>query len=30
MDMEVKAVTWHGLKAERVGEGWLAEVIVDV
>lgn len=27
---EVKAITYHGLRVERVGEGWLAEVIVDI
>jgi SHS2 domain-containing protein len=30
LDVEIKAVTWHGLKVERVDEGWLAEVIVDI
>ena len=30
LDMEVKAVTYHGLKVEPEGEGWLAEVIVDL
>jgi SHS2 domain-containing protein len=30
MDLEIKAVTWHGLKLEREGDGWLAEVIVDI
>ena len=30
LDMEVKAITWHGLKVVREGEGWLAEVIVDI
>jgi SHS2 domain-containing protein len=29
-DVEVKAVTWHGLKVERTDGGWLAEVIVDI
>ena len=29
-DVEVKAVTWHGLKVEYSAEGWLAEVIVDI
>lgn len=28
--MEVKAITYHGLKLVKVGEGWLAEVIVDI
>jgi SHS2 domain-containing protein len=27
---EVKAITWHALKVEQTGDGWLAEVIVDV
>jgi SHS2 domain-containing protein len=26
----VKAVTWHQLKIERHGEGWLAEVYLDI
>jgi SHS2 domain-containing protein len=30
LDMEVKAITWHGLKVERRDDGWLAEVIVDI
>jgi SHS2 domain-containing protein len=30
MDMEVKAITYHGLKVEPEGDGWLAEVIVDL
>ena len=30
LDVEIKAVTWHGLKVERFGDGWLAEVIVDI
>ncbi len=30
LDHEVKAITYHGLKVERDGEGWLAEVIVDI
>jgi len=30
IEVEVKAVTWHGLKVERNEHGWLAEVIVDV
>ena len=29
-DMEIKAITYHGLKVERDGDGWLAEVIVDL
>jgi SHS2 domain-containing protein len=27
---EVKAITYHGLKVEQTGEGWVAEVIVDI
>jgi SHS2 domain-containing protein len=27
---EVKAITYHGLKVERIAEEWLAEVIVDI
>ena len=27
---EVKAVTYHGLKVERIAAGWQAEVIVDI
>ncbi len=30
LDMEIKAVTYHGLKVEPEGNGWLAEVIVDL
>jgi SHS2 domain-containing protein len=30
LDVEVKAVTWHGLKVVRDDGGWLAEVIVDI
>jgi SHS2 domain-containing protein len=30
LDVEVKAVTWHGLKVEQTQDGWLAEVIVDI
>lgn len=30
LDMEVKAITYHGLKVERQADGWLAEVIVDL
>jgi SHS2 domain-containing protein len=30
LDHEVKAVTYHGLRLERDGRGWLAEVIVDI
>ncbi len=27
---EVKAVTWHGLRLEETGGGWLAEVLLDI
>jgi protein archease len=27
---EVKAITYHGLRVDREGEGWIAEVIVDI
>lgn len=27
---EVKAVTYHGLKASRDADGWVAEVILDI
>ena len=27
---EVKAITYHGLKVENVGDHWLGEVIVDL
>ena len=30
LDMEVKAITYHGFKVECDGDGWLAEVIVDL
>jgi SHS2 domain-containing protein len=30
LDHELKAITYHGLKLERQGDGWLAEVIVDI
>ena len=30
LDMEIKAITYHGLKVEPEGQGWLAEVIVDL
>jgi SHS2 domain-containing protein len=30
LDMEVKAITYHGLRLERQNDGWLAEVIVDI
>ena len=30
IDMEVKAVTYHGLKVERSGDTWMCEVILDL
>jgi SHS2 domain-containing protein len=30
LDHEVKAVTYHGLRVEKVGDQWEAEVIVDI
>jgi SHS2 domain-containing protein len=30
LEHEVKAITYHGLRVERVGDGWEAEVIVDI
>lgn len=30
LEMEIKAITYHGLKVEQTGDGWLAEVIVDI
>jgi SHS2 domain-containing protein len=30
LDVEIKAITYHGLRVEPQGEGWLAEVIVDL
>ncbi|MBN2580555.1 MAG: archease [Pirellulales bacterium] len=30
IELEVKAITWHGLKIEKTPEGYLAEVIVDI
>jgi SHS2 domain-containing protein len=30
MEHEVKAITYHGLRVEKVGEAWEAEVIVDI
>ncbi len=30
LDMEVKAITYHGLKVQQHGDEWLAEVIVDI
>lgn len=30
LDTEIKAVTYHGLKVERSGDIWTAEVIFDI
>ena len=30
LDVEIKAITYHGLKVEQDADGWLAEVIVDL
>ena len=30
LDVEIKAITYHGLKVQREADGWLAEVIVDL
>jgi SHS2 domain-containing protein len=30
IDVEVKAITWCGLKVEQYGAEWMAEVIVDI
>jgi SHS2 domain-containing protein len=30
MEHEVKAITYHGLSVEKVGDEWIAEVIVDI
>ncbi|MBN1912511.1 MAG: archease [Pirellulales bacterium] len=30
LDLEIKAVTYHGLKVQADKDGWLAEVIVDL
>lgn len=30
IDVEVKAITWHGLKVEQNNGQWTAEVIVDI
>jgi SHS2 domain-containing protein len=30
IDVEVKAITWHGFKVEQHAGGWLAEVIIDI
>jgi SHS2 domain-containing protein len=30
INLEIKAVTWHGLKIVQTPDGWMAEVIVDI
>jgi SHS2 domain-containing protein len=30
LEHEVKAITYHGLRVEKVDDGWEAEVIVDI
>jgi SHS2 domain-containing protein len=30
LEHEVKAITYHGLRVEKIGDGWEAEVIVDI
>ncbi|MFZ5833626.1 MAG: archease [Planctomycetota bacterium] len=30
VEVEVKAITYHGLKVEQIPQGWMAEVIVDI
>ena len=30
IELEIKAITYHGLKLESAPDGWLAEVIVDL
>lgn len=30
MDHEIKAITYHGLKLEPHGDGWMAEIILDI
>ena len=30
LNHEVKAITYHGLTVQRDGDGWMAEVIVDI
>ena len=30
LEHEIKAITYHGLRVENDGTGWLAEVIVDI
>jgi SHS2 domain-containing protein len=30
INLEIKAITWHGLKIVQTPDGWMAEVIVDI
>jgi SHS2 domain-containing protein len=30
LEHEVKAITYHGLSVEKVVDGWMAEIIVDI
>ncbi len=30
INLEIKAITWHGLKVVQQPDGWMAEVIVDI
>jgi SHS2 domain-containing protein len=30
INLEIKAITWHGLKVVQTPDGWMAEVIVDI
>ena len=30
INLEIKAITWHGLKVVQSPTGWMAEVIVDI
>lgn len=30
LEVEIKAITYHGLRVEQDNDGWLAEVIVDL
>jgi SHS2 domain-containing protein len=30
LEHEVKAITYHGLRVDRVASGWMAEVILDI
>jgi SHS2 domain-containing protein len=30
MEHEVKAITYHGLRVEKIGDAWEAELIVDI